>query len=120
MVHMRAARAFLLRFTSALRSILGLPVADADSREEFESHLVMHVAENMRRGMSAEEARRVALLAAGGLPPGAEAVREQRGLFSRSARSERRQYVNARPTRVLPCPSGIAVRPSSIRSTKFF
>ena len=40
--------------------------ADADMREEFESHLAMHVDENIRRGMSPDEARRDALIAAGG------------------------------------------------------
>ena len=40
----------------------------------------METAENIRRGMPPEEARRQALLASGGLTQAAEAVRDQRGL----------------------------------------
>ena len=40
----------------------------------------METAENIRRGMQPDEARRQALLASGGLTQAAEAVRDQRGL----------------------------------------
>jgi predicted permease len=53
---------------------------DGALREELESHLEMHIAENIRRGMNPAEARRQALLASGGLTQAAEAVRAQRGL----------------------------------------
>jgi putative ABC transport system permease protein len=56
--------------------------ADSDLREELEAHLEMETAENIRRGMSPEEARRQALLASGGVTQAAEAVRDQRGLPS--------------------------------------
>jgi predicted permease len=49
-------------------------------REELEAHLDMATAENVRRGMSPEQARRQALLESGGLTQAAEAVRDQRGL----------------------------------------
>ena len=55
---------------------------DADLREEMEAHLEMEVAENVRRGMSPEAARRKALLSAGGMTQAVEAVRDQRGLPS--------------------------------------
>ena len=53
---------------------------DDDLREELQSHLEMQTAENLRRGMSPEEARRQARMASGGLTQAAEAVRDQRGL----------------------------------------
>ena len=54
--------------------------ADDDLRDELEAHLEMETAENRRRGMPPDEARRQALLASGGLTQAAEAVRDQRGL----------------------------------------
>ena len=54
--------------------------ADDELREELEMHLELATAENVRRGMNPDEARRQAMLAAGGLTQGAEAVRAQRGL----------------------------------------
>jgi predicted permease len=54
--------------------------ADDDLREEMQAHLEMEIAENVRRGMSPDEARRQAMLAAGGLANAADAVHDQRGL----------------------------------------
>ncbi len=54
--------------------------ADDDLREELQAHLDMETAENIRRGMHPDAARRKALLASGGLTQAAEAVRDQRGL----------------------------------------
>jgi putative ABC transport system permease protein len=54
--------------------------ADDDLRAELEAHLEMQIAENVRRGMSPADAKRAALLAAGGMASAAEAVREQRSL----------------------------------------
>jgi predicted permease len=48
--------------------------------DELQSHLEMHVADNVRAGMTAEEARRQALIALGGMEPTRERVRDQRGL----------------------------------------
>jgi putative ABC transport system permease protein len=53
---------------------------DAELREEMEAHLAMHVAENLRRGMNPDAARRDALVSAGGLTQAVELVRERRGL----------------------------------------
>src|SRR5262245_33181794 len=58
------------------------PVADRDLDEELQAHLEMEIAENIRRGMSPDEARRQALIASGGLTQAQEAVRAQRGLPS--------------------------------------
>jgi predicted permease len=54
--------------------------ADDDVREELQLHLEMETAENIRRGMNPEEARRQALLSSGGLTQAVDAVRDQRGL----------------------------------------
>src|SRR5262245_35357225 len=48
--------------------------------EELESHLTMHIEDNLRAGMSPEEARRVALIKLGGVTLMQECHREQRGL----------------------------------------
>jgi putative ABC transport system permease protein len=68
---------------SAIARIFGIlsnDRADADVRDELQAHLEMATAENVRRGMAPEEARRQALLASGGLTAAAESVRAQRGL----------------------------------------
>jgi predicted permease len=54
--------------------------ADEDLRDELQAHLEMEIAENLRRGMQPDEARRQAALASGGLTQAADAVRDQRGL----------------------------------------
>ena len=74
---MRPLRRALSRAGSLFRSQAS---ADEDLRAELETHLGMAIEENIRRGMSPEEARRQALIAAGGLTQAAESVRAQRGL----------------------------------------
>ena len=73
MRYLRAALARVAGFFTGHR-------AEDDMREELESHLEMETAENIRRGMRPDEARRQAMLAAGGLTQAAESVRAQRGL----------------------------------------
>ncbi len=51
---MRKLRAGLLRLSGLFRK----NKRDAESSSEIESHVQMHIDENMRAGMSAEEARR--------------------------------------------------------------
>ena len=53
---------------------------DDELRAELQAHLEMATAENIRRGMEPNEARRQALLASGGLTVASEAVRDRRGL----------------------------------------
>ena len=48
--------------------------------EELESHLAMHIEDNLRAGMSPEEARRQALIKLGGVTLTQEIYREQGGL----------------------------------------
>ena len=55
----------------------GSDASGDDTRAELESHLRMQTAENVRRGMTPEEARRQARIASGGLAHAAEEMREQ-------------------------------------------
>ena len=73
---MRYLRAALAR----IAGVFTKDRADDELREELQAHIDMATAENVRRGMQPEEARRLAMLAAGGLTQAAEAVRAQRGL----------------------------------------
>ncbi len=73
---MRALRAWLLR----LGGVFGKTQSDREMAEEIESNLQMHIEDNLRAGMSAEQARRAALLRLGGLEQTKEICRERRGL----------------------------------------
>jgi predicted permease len=73
MRHLRAALARITGFFTRDR-------ADDDLRDELQAHLDMETAENIRRGMRPDEARRQALLASGGLTVAVESVRAQRSL----------------------------------------
>jgi predicted permease len=74
---MRAIRRALARAGATIR---GRKRADDDLRMEIEAHLEMEIEANLRRGIQPDEARRQALIAAGGLAQAAESVREERGL----------------------------------------
>ena len=66
-----------------LRRIAGMFRRDARERDlaaELESHLQMHIDDNVRRGMSADDARRDALRKLGGLEQTKEDVRDRRGI----------------------------------------
>src|ERR1044072_3789883 len=53
---------------------------DHELEEEIESHLQMHIEDNLRLGMSAEEARRQAVFNLGGIESRKEEYRDQRSL----------------------------------------
>jgi putative ABC transport system permease protein len=53
---------------------------ERDFAEELESHLQMHIEDNLRAGMTAEEARRDALIKLGGVEQTKENYRDRRGL----------------------------------------
>ena len=55
---------------------------DADLAAELDSHLALHIEDNLRAGLSPEEARRQALIQLGGLDQTKESVRAQRGFPS--------------------------------------
>ena len=55
---MRQMRAWLLRFGGLFRKVR----QDRDFAVEMDSHLQMHIEDNLRAGMNAAEARRKALI----------------------------------------------------------
>ena len=73
---MRRLRALFIRLAGLFRK-------DRRERElaaEMESHLQMHIEDNLRAGMSAAEARRQALMELGGIEQTKELYRDRRGL----------------------------------------
>jgi predicted permease len=73
---MRKIRALLVR-------LWGLPRRNREDREfseELQSHLEMHIDENIRSGMSPEQARREALLRLGGIEATTQAYRDHNTL----------------------------------------
>jgi hypothetical protein len=63
--------------------LAGLPPSARREREladEIEGHLQLHIDDNIRRGMSAEAARRDAVLKLGGVEPTKQIYRERRSI----------------------------------------
>jgi predicted permease len=73
-------RHLLREAVNRVRSFFREDVLDQELEEEMASHLEMAVEENIRRGLSAEEARRQALVRFGGVQQARELHRESRGL----------------------------------------
>ncbi|MGH9575745.1 MAG: ADOP family duplicated permease [Candidatus Acidiferrales bacterium] len=73
---MRTLRAFLRR----VAALFTRKKIDAEISAEIESHVALHIEDNLRAGMTAEEARRQALIKLGGIEQATEAVRVQRGV----------------------------------------
>jgi predicted permease len=73
---MRRARAWLLRFAGSFSPAR----RDRDLAAELDCHLQLHVDDNLRAGMTPEEARRQALVALGGLEATKERYRDQHGI----------------------------------------
>jgi len=73
---MRKLRSWFLR----LGGLFGKERRDRDLAEELESHLQMHIEDNLRRGMNPADARRDALLKLGGIEPTKESYRDRRGV----------------------------------------
>ena len=73
---MRSLRAFLLR----IAGLFGGRRHDRELTEEFESHLELHIEDNLRDGMSPVEARRQAVLKFGGMEAAKASCRDRRGL----------------------------------------
>jgi putative ABC transport system permease protein len=70
---MKTIRAWFVRLCGVLGS-------DREISAEIESHLQLHIDDNIRAGMSPMEARRRALIALGGVEGTKEAYRDRRGL----------------------------------------
>ncbi len=73
---MRRLRASLVRF----RSMFGKARNDRELAAELDAHLQLHIEDNLRAGMSPEQARRNALMKLGGLEPTKELYRDRPGL----------------------------------------
>ncbi len=65
---------------SRVGGLFGRKRRDRELHEELETHLQMHIEDNLRLGMTREEARRQALIKLGGVESTKEAFREQRGV----------------------------------------
>lgn len=70
---MMTLRAWLMR----LAGVFSRERWNREIAEEFDSHLEMHVADNLRAGMTIEQARRDALMKMGGLESAREAYRDR-------------------------------------------
>ena len=73
---MRTLRALLLRISG----LFARERRDRELSDELESHLQMHVEDNVRAGMTPEQARREAILKLGGIESVKERYRDRRGL----------------------------------------
>jgi predicted permease len=73
---MRALRALWIR----LGGLFGTRRANKDFTAELESHLQMHIEDNLRAGMTPEEARRQALIRLGGMEQTQQTMRERNTL----------------------------------------
>src|SRR6266853_6774896 len=74
--YIRKTRVLFLR----LAGMFARRQRDRELSAEMESHLQMHVADNIRSGMSPQEARRRAIIQLGGVESVKESYRERRGL----------------------------------------
>ena len=75
-MHIRQLRGWLVR----LFGLFHRKRHEREFAEELESHLAFHIEDNLRAGLSPEEARRLALLKLGGVTLTQELYREQGGL----------------------------------------
>src|SRR6266403_1869961 len=73
---MRGLRAWCLRFAGLFLK----EQRDCELAEELESHLQMHIEDNLRSGMNPAAARRQTLLKLGGIEQAKEKYRDQRGI----------------------------------------
>src|SRR6266508_1852733 len=75
-MHLRQLRGWLMR----LCGLFSRQQREREFAEELASHLQMHMEDNLRAGMSPEEARRQAFIKLGGVMQTQELYREQGGL----------------------------------------
>src|SRR6184192_2241770 len=73
---MKWVRSFFKRLTD----FLGKRKRDTEFAAELESHLQLHIEDNLRAGMTPEAARRDALMKLGGVEQTKENYRDRRGL----------------------------------------
>src|ERR1700678_4260445 len=70
----------LHKWLSQFRATFHQTTHDRELAEEIESHLQLHIDDNLRAGLPPAEARRQALLHIGGVESAKEAYRDRRGL----------------------------------------
>ena len=70
---MRQLRAWLARF----KGLFQKAARESDLAAEIESHLQMHMDDNIRAGMSPQEAKRIAVMKLGGIDQAKEAYRDR-------------------------------------------
>ena len=70
---MKVLRTWLPR----LRGVFAKDALESDLSQEIESHLQMHIDDNLRAGMSPQEAKRVAVMKLGGIDATKEAYRDR-------------------------------------------
>ena len=75
-MHIRQLRGWVVRLCGLFQRVR----REREFAEELESHLALHIEDNLRAGMSPEEARRQALIKLGGVTLTQELHREQRGV----------------------------------------
>jgi predicted permease len=73
---MRRVRAWFIR----IAGIFSKSRRDRELSAELESHLQLHIDDNLRAGMSPQEARRRAIIKLGGIEPTKENYRDRRGI----------------------------------------
>src|SRR5687768_11585041 len=69
----------LRRWLARLNGLFQKNRQDADFAQELESHLQMHIDDNLRAGMPPDEAKRQAIIKLGGIDCTKEMYRDQRG-----------------------------------------
>jgi macrolide transport system ATP-binding/permease protein len=75
---MKSLRAWILRLFGILPAVTSLKEGrENDFAAELDSHLQMHIEDNLRAGMSPQEARRHAILKLGGIEHTRQAYRER-------------------------------------------
>src|SRR5580692_10447830 len=73
---MRRLRALFVRLGGFFYKDSG----ESEFADEMESHLQLHIEDNLRAGMNAEQARRQALIKLGGIEQTKESYRDRKGL----------------------------------------
>src|SRR5436190_4398895 len=71
---------FLRAWLTRLSSVFGSSRSERDLSAEIDSHLQLHIDDNLRAGMRPDEARRRAVIALGGIESTKEAIRDRRGV----------------------------------------
>ncbi len=77
---MRRLRGWFLRLGGSVSGRRGRQRTDQEFAQEMESHLQMHIDDNIRAGMTPEQARRNALIKLGGVTQTEENYRDRRGI----------------------------------------